>query len=379
MPTVLLVATAALMLLAGCQPAARPAAPESSSPAGASASAPPTDNPEIQRLLAAAREAGETQLDLSWSANSLGGYEAIAKFEALFNRLYGTNIKVILTPGPSVPDMQAKIIQEHAAGRKASTDVMFGGDTNFAAILPREVLEEYDYTQLSPRITRDVVAVQNIGVEVYSTIPAILYNTDLVRSADAPQRLADVLDPRWKGKIAGNQTVGELSRVAMRPEWGPERMRDFVTRLSQQVGGLIRNSEEERIISGEFLMMVLSNSHGARFAQRKGAPIGYVIPLDGAVAGFQYLGIPRNASHPNLAKLYINMILSAEGQRILWETYGSDHHRLSGSQTEAEIAELRARGADLFDIDMEVAMQWPEMAQFRAELDRLMTTGARGS
>jgi ABC-type Fe3+ transport system substrate-binding protein len=206
-----------------------------------------------------------------------------------------------------------------------------------------------------------------------------VYNTDLVRREDVPRRLEDVLDPKWKGKIAGNQTVGELARIAMRPEWGQERMKEFVARLTQQVGGLIRNSEEERLISGEFLMMVLSNSHGARFAQRKGAPMGYVIPLDGAVAGFQYLGVPRNASHPNLAKLYVGMVLSAEGQSILWETYGSDHHRLPGSHTEAEIAELRTRGADLFDIDMEVAMQWSDMAQFRAELDRLMTTGARGS
>jgi iron(III) transport system substrate-binding protein len=379
MPRLLLTAGVVIILLSACQPAAS-TTPTASNPApsvpAASASAAPSHTPEVERLLAAAREAGETQLDLSWSANSLGGYEAISRYEALFNRMYGTNIKVTLTAGPSVPDMQAKVIQEQAAGRRASSDILFGGDTNLAATLRHDLFEEYDYTLLSPRLTPDIVAYRNIGVEVYGTIPAILYNSDLVKPPDVPQRLGDVLDPKWKGKIAGNQTVGELSRVAMRPDWGRERMQQYVTRLSQQVGGLIRNSEEERIISGEFLMMVLSNTHGARFQQSKGAPIGYVIPLDGAAAGYQYLSVPRNSAHPNLAKLYVNMVVSEEGQRVLWETYGADHHRLPGSRTAPEIAELRTKGADVFDINVEVALQWPDLAQFRADLDRTMSTGS---
>jgi iron(III) transport system substrate-binding protein len=370
----LLAASACLLCLVACQPAARPTTSEPPAPPATTVAA-AASTPEVDRLLAAARDAGETQLDLSWSASTLGGYEAMTRYEALFNRLYGTNVKLNLTPGPSIPDMQAKIIQEMAAGHKASTDVLFGGDTNFAAILPLDVLEAYDYTRLSPRITPDVVATGNIAVEVYTTIPAILFNTDLVRPADAPQRLVDVLDARWKGKIAGNQTVGELSRVAMRPDWGPERMRDFVARLAPQVGGLIRNGEEGRIVTGEFQMFVLTNDQSGRRQERLGAPIGYVIPPDAAFAGYQYLGVPRNAAHPNLAKLFVNMVLSEEGQRILWETYATAHHKLPGSPMAAEVAALRAKGTDLFDVDVETALQWPEMGQLRADLDRLMTTG----
>jgi ABC-type Fe3+ transport system substrate-binding protein len=365
----------AVLALAACQPAARPAGPSGASqPApAASATAPPTQSAEVQRLLAAAREAGETELNLSWSANSFGGYEGVARFESLFNRMYGTNIKINLTPGPSMPDMHAKVLQELAAGRKASTDVLPGAENEMANILPREALEEYDYTLLSPRIIPEVVAAKNIAVEVYSTIPAIVYNSDLVRGADVPRALEDVLDPKWKGKIAGGQTLGALSRVAMRPEWGPERMKAFVARLSQQVGGLIRNSEENRIISGEFMMYVMGNTHGAREPQRKGAPIGYVIPPDGATAGFQHMGVPRNSEHPNLAKLFINAVVSEEGQRILWDTYASDHHGLPGSQSGAEVAELKAKGSGIFDVDVQVILEHPEMNPLRVELDRMLS------
>jgi ABC-type Fe3+ transport system substrate-binding protein len=326
----------------------------------------------VQRLLAAARDAGETELNVSWSANSIGGYEGAAKFEALFNRMYGTNIKVNLTPGPSMPDMHAKIIQELAAGRKASSDLVLGAENEMAVILPRDALEPYDYTLLSPRITPPVVAAGNIAVEIYSTIPAILYNSDLITGADIPRNLEDVLDPRWKGKIAGSATLGALSRVAMRPEWGPERMKAFVARLSEQVGGLLRNTEDNRIVSGEFLMFVMSNTHTGREARQKGAPIGYVIPPDGATAGFQHLGVPRNSSHPNLSRLFVNTVVSEEGQRVLWEVYTADHHGLPGSRSAAEMTELRAQGSGIFDVDTHVILEHPEMNELRVELDRML-------
>jgi iron(III) transport system substrate-binding protein len=369
-------AVGTVILLVACQPAAWTNNPEQMAQVGTSTSsvASAIDTPEVRRLLAAAREGGETQLDLSWSASSLGGYEGAARYEALFNRMYGTAIKITLTPGPSVPEMHAKVIQELAAGRKASTDLLFGGDAPYALLLPRDVLEPYDYTLLSPRITPEIVAVGNIGVEIYSTIPAILYNSELVRGADVPVYLEDVLEPKWKGRVAASQTVGEVGRLAFRPDWGFDRVRTFVSRLSQQVGGLLRQSEDTRLVTGEFLMFVMGTTHGAREAQRTGAPIGYVIGRDAAVAGFQHLGVPRNAVHPNLAKLFINMIVSEEGQRVLWETYATDHHLLPGSQTEAEIADLKRLGTGIFSIHAGMVVERPEMAQFRLELERTLAT-----
>jgi iron(III) transport system substrate-binding protein len=277
-----------------------------------------------------------------------------------------------------MPDMVAKVSQEVAAGRKASTDVLFGNESHYAILLRREVLEEYDYTRLSPRITPDVVALGDIGVEVYSSIPAILYNSDLVPPAQAPRTLEDVLQPTWKGKLASTPYASALDRVAMRPEWGPERMKAYVARLSQQVGGLIRASEESRIVSGEFLMFVMSNTHSAREWQRKGAPIGYVLPPDGAVAGFGHLGVPRTSGHPNLAKLFVNVVASEEGQRALWDTYATDHHRMPGSGSAAEVAELKAKGSGIFDLNVKFVVDRPEIGQLVSDLEKIMTEGRGG-
>jgi ABC-type Fe3+ transport system substrate-binding protein len=276
-----------------------------------------------------------------------------------------------------MPDMMAKVTQELAAGHKASSDILLANETNYATLYPRDVLEPYDYTLMSPRVTPEIVAVGNTGVEVYSSIPAIVYNADLVPAAQAPQRLQDVLDPKWKGKIATTPYASPLDRVGMRPEWGPEAMKGFVGKLSEQAGGLIRASEGNRIVTGEFHMFVLSNTHSGRTFQRQGAPVGYVLPPDAAVAGFLVLGVPRNSEHPNLSKLFINMMVSEGGQRILWDTYAADHHLLPGTQTEPEILELKAKGSTIFDVHAKTVLDRPEMLQLSTDLDRILDSRGR--
>jgi ABC-type Fe3+ transport system substrate-binding protein len=138
---------------------------------------------------------------------------------------------------------------------------------------------------------------------------------------------------------------------------------------------MLRPGEETRVLTGEFLLFVMGNTHQTRNLQRKGAPLAYVILPDAAVAGFNLLGVPRNSAHPNLAKLFVNMVVSEEGQRTLWEVSASDHHGLPGSGSAAEVAELKAKGSGIFDIHPSVVLERPEIKQLTTDLDRILTQG----
>lgn len=328
--------------------------------------------PEVNRLIALAGEKSERELVLTWSETSLGGYAGAKKFEALLNQMYGTNIKINFTPGPSMTDMAGKVTQELAAGRKASTDILLGTESHYSALLNRNVLEEYDYAKLSPRITKEIVAYRNMGVEIYSTISAVNYNTQLVSPAELPRRLEDVLNPKWKGKIASTVNAAYFDRVAFRPEWGPEKMRAFIRKLAEQVGGLVRATESERVISGEFVMLVMSASHDVRRQKAKAAPLGTVILEDATTVGVLHLGVPRNSSHPNLAKLFANMVMSEEGQRLLYEVYFTDHHELPGSQSAIELKELKAKGIEPLKVDVRFKVDHPEIEQLSDELRKIL-------
>src|SRR5581483_1474563 len=225
----------ASLLLASCASEAPAAAPGGS----ATASSPQQASSEVQRLLAAATAAHETELDVSWGA-TFGAAAGIKQFEELFNRMYGLSVKINYTPGPSMTDMAGKVTQEVNAGQHSSTDVLLGTESHYAALVDRNVMEEYDYTKLSSRITPEIVAPRNIGVEVGGIVGGIAYNTSLVKAADVPRKLEDVLEPKWKGKIASNPDAALFDRVSARSEWGTDKMMDFVTKLSANVGGLVR-------------------------------------------------------------------------------------------------------------------------------------------
>lgn len=359
---VITVSAVALMWV-GCQPLALFAASKQEAATGHSQ--------EVRRLIAAAKEKGEKELNLTWSEESFSGAAGAKMFETLFNQMYGMNIRIHFTPGPSMTDMAGRVTQEVAAGRNPSTDILLGTESHYSALLKRKVLEEYDYTKLSPRIRKDIVA--PTGVEIGGIISGILYNTNLVSPSEAPRRLEDALHPKWKGKIASTANAGIFDRVAARPEWGPEKMKAFVRRLSEQVAGLIRCGEDSRVITGEFHMLVLGcGSLFAHKAQAKGAPLGNAILEDGTTIGYFYIGVPRTSSRPNLAKLFVNMVLSEEGQKVAYKTYFSDHPDLPGSQSGGELKELKAKGTEPLKVNVKFVTEHPELRELSEELRKIL-------
>jgi ABC-type Fe3+ transport system substrate-binding protein len=370
-------ALAAIIAIMACQPtrpAAAPAAPAAPAQPSA-ATAPAAEQSEVRRLLDAARADGETELNVSWGQALFGsnGTEGARQFEALFNRMYGTNIRINFTPGPSFLDMAAKLTQEAMAGRKASTDLYVGTEAEYAPWLNPDVLERYEYTKLNPtRMPREVVATHNLGVEVYTTIPGVVYNATLISAAEAPRKLTDTLDPKWRGKIASPPTATYFDAIALHPDWGIDRMKDYIAALSRNLGGLIRATETTRVASGEFQMMVLSSSHATARLQADGAPLAFSLPEDAAVVRFIYLSVPRNAVNPNLAKLFINAAMSEEGQQLTYEKTFSDHYALPGSRAGADLQALKARGIKIAEIDVDVVAQHPELKGAIEDMVRLL-------
>jgi ABC-type Fe3+ transport system substrate-binding protein len=158
--------------------------------------------------------------------------------------------------------------------------------------------------------------------------------------------------------------------------WGPDRMKAFVSELSKHIGGLIRCGEPSRVTTGEFVMQVMDcGSYYARLEQARGAPVQHVLLEDGATMSFFYWGVPRNAAHPNLAKLFINMAMTEEGQKVIYRVYATDHYALPGSQSAAELSDLRAKRIEPLKVDAQFVADHPELRQLSADLERIVQSG----
>src|SRR5262249_13742990 len=151
------------------QSAASPAAPAAASvPAAPPASAGRSDT--LQAMGDAARAEG--QLNLVWNPGTIGTTGDIQRFAEGLNKLDGLHISVQFTPGPSMPQMATRTIQELQAGRPASTDVYIGVETHIAAMMQADALEPIDWASWAAN-ARDgrLLAPRGVAVQIATRVP----------------------------------------------------------------------------------------------------------------------------------------------------------------------------------------------------------------
>lgn len=309
-----------VLLLAACAGAA-PAAP---APTAAPAAAQPAGWAE---LVAAAKQEGRLVI-----AGPPGqSYRAVA-VDAFQQAFPGITVEFnAARSNEHVP----RLLAERAAGRYLA-DVYLGGQVwtvlqlkPAGAVVPLrpqlvlpEVLDESAWT--------DHQLAWCDGSEPYTCLmfqgavqPIVWYNTTLASPADFSSYW-DVTNPRWKGKIESTDirpgiVGGVPSRFVYKEpglgaEWFERVYGDMDVSMSGDQRQLI-----DRLAQGQFaLALFLSGSEVVK-AMSQGLPVAAVPderfkegasigPADGAVA------IMDQAPHPSAAKLFVNWLLSREGQ-----------------------------------------------------------------
>jgi len=348
---VLSVLAGMLAACGGSAPVAAPAGSGAAVPSGVSGRAAATGT--LAGLVQGARKEG--RLDLVFSEDTIGGAETATEWADGFNQLYGLNLTVQFTPGPSMPEMAAKVAQEYATNRPATTDVFLGAETHIISLLKAEALQPVDWTSWATNVTNpQIIAPGNVAVEVLSATPGITYNGAKIKAEEAPASLQDLLNPRFKGHIASTPYTGVFEDLATPEMWGQQRTLDFLKAYSQQVSGLMRSGDIQRLANGEFDIMAINTDGSAALRwQAKGVPLQHVVPSDAPFVQFRYMGVPKNSAHPNAAQLFINYVVSRPGQDILYKHAFSDHYLLPGSHSGAALDRLKASGVALKELNVQ--------------------------
>jgi iron(III) transport system substrate-binding protein len=154
-------------------------------------------------------------------------------------------------------------------------------------------------------------------VDYFDAYNVIGYNTKLVARDQAPKSWEDLLDPKWKGKIALDEENYSWYG-AMTQKWGKEKTQRYMRGLAKQDIQL-RSGQTliaQLMAAGEFsVAMVLA--HRIEKMKEQGAPVEWVTTLDPITVSLHPIGVAAKAPHPNAAKLFIDFILSKEGQQLL--------------------------------------------------------------
>ncbi len=159
-----------------------------------------------------------------------------------------------------------------------------------------------------------------IATNLYFLTPG--YNTGLLKPADAPKTIEDLLNPKFKGQMAwstargagGSTFVGVVLQTL-----GEEKGMAYLRRLREQKVvnvDITARAVLDQVISGEYMIGLEIFNHHAVLSKDKGAPVDW-IKMDPIAAPLQVTSLVKGARHPNAGKLLLDFIASEEGQKVL--------------------------------------------------------------
>ncbi|MCS6908971.1 MAG: extracellular solute-binding protein [Anaerolineales bacterium] len=240
-----------------------------------------------------------------------------------FNAAY-PKVKVTVLSG-SNSELAAKILEEQ---KNPVADVFINSDTlTMIDLASKGVFQPND----SPAVTAvppDYRAEDGSWVALTLRARVIMYNTELVSPDEAPKSIFDLTDPKWKGKVgATDSTSGAMmaNLAAIRKLAGDKKAEEFIAGLvandTRFFGG---HTDIRKAVGAGELKLGLVNHYYYFLSKAEGAPVGIVWPDQGeGQIGLIYnstnAGILKGAPHADLARVFVDFMLSPRGQRVYAE------------------------------------------------------------
>jgi ABC-type Fe3+ transport system substrate-binding protein len=179
------------------------------------------------------------------------------------------------------------------------------------------------YTPLSDVLPKEYTSADRTAVIDRFRYIAVGYNTKLVPKDMAPKTYEDLLDPKWKGKMAWNANSDSsgayITITALRAAWGEEKAEAYFAKLAKQDVAPLKLSNRavmDSVIQGEYWLGIGISAHHPIISASKGAPSTTVM-MDPTPALVSAVQITRGAPHPHAALLLADFMLSEESQQIL--------------------------------------------------------------
>jgi iron(III) transport system substrate-binding protein len=213
-------------------------------------------------------------------------------------------------------DMGSQEVYDRVRSERANPqgDVWFGGPTTiFARGAADSLLTPFRPTwaaNIAPRGRGP----GDLYFAAYETPAVIVYASQALSAAQAPQDWDDLLDPRWRGEVLIRDPIASGT---MRAVWGL-----IIERGLKQTGDTAAGftwlrrldaQTKEYVLNGTLLYQKLVRQEGLvtvwdlpdiQLTIRDGMPLAYVFPRSGTPVIEDAIGVIRNAPHPAAAQAF---------------------------------------------------------------------------
>ncbi len=226
-----------------------------------------------------------------------------------FEKRYGVKVQEF---DARASELTERIRVEQTSNRYVA-DIEFHGETSIVQQRGENYIAEHGGVPNAKNL-REPFKADKWQTPAWVQPVCMLVNTNLVKPSDEPKVWADILDPKWKGKILTDdmRAVGSGQTVfaVLYKKYGE----DFLARLQAQNMTIGRDLQENtrRVPRGEFPLFI--NQIIAFASAIKGLPARVVVPEDGCPYTPIQGAILRGAPHPNAARLFMNHLVEPESQ-----------------------------------------------------------------
>lgn len=240
-------------------------------------------------------------------------------------------------------------IDSEARANKQLSDIVLSGQLGVLASIEKRIAARYRSPERDNY--RDGYKDKEGWWTTYMTnVMVSAYNTRLVKKEEAPRTLEDLLRPRWKNKLV----MDSQSYVwfgAIMQYLGEEAGLRFMKRLNEQnlFHARGRRLMTQLLAAGEHDMTIETNLNSVLSLGRQGAPLAFA-PTQPYFLTPSLSFMSANAPHPFAGALFMDYLLSEEGQKIIVTTNRMPTHPKVKSPESQLLEGQDVRMPDIFDI-----------------------------
>src|SRR5450631_2950833 len=186
-------------------------------------------------------------------------------------------------------------------------------------------------------------------------LSSIAYNTNLVKAADAPRSFADLLDPKWAGKLVKGHPAYSGTIMTATFQTVREFGWDYMEKLSKQRVMQVQSSTDppKKLSLGERAVMADGNEYGIVLLKEAGQPVEPVYPIEGTPTISGPTGIFATAPHPNAARLFQAWLHTRETQQFFidFTAQYSVHAQVEAKPGRRKISDIKLMKEDAAGVE----------------------------